>query len=199
MPLTPGEITTQTETEPATESTRPALGDSGIRSMQGQLVELPPETIHVPAEKEIRFDEMGPKAKYEKNGYTFETDELGRPTAVGGHLKLETGPRSQQQREVGHQGKETDEGGHLIATRFDGPPDGFNLVPQDVNLNRGAWKAMENDWAEALEEDQPVEVAITPVYLGETKRPDGFDVIYQIGQDLYTKTFYNESAKEGNQ
>jgi hypothetical protein len=155
-----------------------------------------PDVIHVPDDVELQFDELESNATYEKNGYIYDTDEQGRPAFVAGTLKLEPGERSPQQTDVGHQGLETDEGGHLFATRFDGPTDGFNLVPQDANLNRGEWKAMENEWAEALENGHKVEVAVQPVYLDDSRRPVGFDVLYSIDGQQYTKTFYNESSKD---
>lgn len=109
-------------------------------------------------------------------------------------LDLKNGIRSGQQTEIGKLGLETDEGGHLIATRFNGPPDAFNIVPQDANLNRGQWKAMENEWAEALKDGQQTEVIVAPVYADGISRPIGFDVLYTIGtgNKTITKSFYNE-------
>ncbi len=34
--------------------------------------------------------------------------------------------------------------GHLIASVFNGPGERLNLLPMNGNLNKGAWKAMEN-------------------------------------------------------
>lgn len=60
------------------------------------------------------------------------------------------------------------------------------------NLNKGAWKVMENDWAAALEQGKSVKVAITPVYIGSSKRPVSFVVVYSKGSDRpVTKTFKN--------
>jgi len=67
----------------------------------------------------------------------------------------------------------------LIATRFDGTAEGVNLVPQDANLNRGAWKRMENEWARALQEGKQVKVDVEISYpSGTTSRPGAFDVTY---------------------
>ncbi|WP_259586451.1 DNA/RNA non-specific endonuclease [Shewanella baltica] len=49
-------------------------------------------------------------------------------------------------------GLDNDEGGHLIASNFDGPGEQINYAAMDGNLNKGAWKAMENKWAEAIKE-----------------------------------------------
>jgi len=61
---------------------------------------------------------------------------------------------------VGDLGVEDDEGGHLIGTRFNSPMDVFNLVPQNMNLNRGYWKSMESDWASELEKGTDIRVEI---------------------------------------
>lgn len=46
---------------------------------------------------------------------------------------------------------ETDDGGHLIATIFNGDGNLDNLVPMNRNLNRGPWESMEREWAKLLE------------------------------------------------
>lgn len=159
------------------------------------------EIIQVDDSTEIRFDELKPNATYEKEGYRFYTDEQCRPARIGGFLQDKPGHRNlEQQRKVGHLGNKGDEGGHLIATRFNGPTDGFNLVPQHMNLNRGAWKTMENKWSKTLKQGGVVEVATSPVYLDNTRRPMAFDVMYRIidqsGDNYHTKTFNNQSSKE---
>jgi filamentous hemagglutinin len=177
----------------------------GIDQLEDQLIEPIPnseqsnssnDVVHIHGHEEIYFDELKPNTIYEKDAYRFHTDEHGRPSLISGYLKLEKGTRSEQQTIVGKLGLEYDEGGHLIGARFNGPSDGFNLVPQNMNLNRGAWKVMENDWERHLKAHERVEVAISPVYLDSSRRPIGFDVLYQIEDEYYTKSFYNESAKE---
>jgi filamentous hemagglutinin len=163
-------------------------------------VDTTPDTILLGDDVELRFDELKPNTRYEKHGYTFVTDDQGRPSRIQGFLSNKIGDRSTQQTEVGQLGNEFDEGGHLIATRFNGPTDGFNLVPQNANLNRGEWKAMENEWADILNNGGQVEVGIQPIYLDDTRRPAGFDVIYRTidesGENYVTKSFYNESSKK---
>lgn len=46
----------------------------------------------------------------------------------------------------------------------------------DSNLNRGEFKKLENSWAKALENGQTVDVKVTPVYKGDSVRPDSFKV-----------------------
>ena len=48
------------------------------------------------------------------------------------------------------------------------------------NLNRGELKALENRWANALQDDKTVKVKIKPVYQGTDIRPTKFNVSYSI-------------------
>lgn len=61
---------------------------------------------------------------------------------------------------VGKTGLPGDDGGHLIGARFDGHGENINLVPQNSNLNRSAWKRMENSWAREIEAGRQVDVDI---------------------------------------
>jgi filamentous hemagglutinin len=44
------------------------------------------------------------------------------------------------------------EGGHLIASIFNGPWERLNLLSMNGNLNKDTWRSMENAWASALKE-----------------------------------------------
>lgn len=184
--------------------------EKGIRSIQGGVVDGTPaaeqlsekkqpdqtatsEVIH--AEDEIKPDEVKPNIMYERNGYEYKTDEQGRTKLVTGDLDLEEGKRSPLQTEVGHKGLEGDEGGHLIGTRFNGPTDAFNIVPQDAELNRGEWKAMENDWAENIKNGKDVKVMIEPVYGDDSIRPQSFDVQSQVNGEMTYTRFLNQPGK----
>ncbi|OPD72367.1 hypothetical protein AO903_33800 [Pseudomonas aeruginosa] len=85
-----------------------------------------------------------------------------------------------QQCIAGKCGVSGDEGGHLIASIFNGPGEKLNLLPMNGNLNKGAWKSMENTWSSALKQGQMVSVKIEPVYSGSSVRPDRFTVRYSI-------------------
>lgn len=62
----------------------------------------------------------------------------------------------------------------------------------DGNLNKGAWKQMENTWAKALREGKEVKVNIQPSYVGDSVRPDNFYVEYTIdGGRPIAETFKN--------
>lgn len=145
------------------------------------------------AEDFLRFGDLAPKATYVRNGYEYVTDEAGRVAHVGGDLRLDTGMRTSHQTEVGQVGLPGDEGGHLIGSRFGGTPEGVNLVPQNMNLNRGAWKRMENDWAMALDQGKSVKVDIRLLYPpGNSARPAVFEVQYWIDGQRRIKTFRNQ-------
>lgn len=174
---------------PETHTGRESTDDPGT----SEIPEIP-EIIH--PDEEIQPEELDPNSTYERNGYVYATDEFGRTTQVEGTLALRPGERSPLQTEVGHTGLEDDEGGHLIGTRFDGPTDAFNLVPQNANLNRGEWKAMENSWADALEKGSDVKATIMPIYTDDSTRPSAFEVVTEIDGELIYRHFENQSSKE---
>lgn len=76
---------------------------------------------------------------------------------------------------------------------MNGPGEKLNIVPMDANLNRGAWKQMENTWANALKDGQQVKVTIEPTYSGVSVRPDGFNISYTIGGGRPVEQFFKNS------
>jgi len=105
--------------------------------------------------------------------YCYKQDEYGRPSCASGFLHLEQGVRNPQaQLEAGGEWRrETDEGGHLIGTRFAGSGELENLVPENSGVNRSGFKALENEWAAELEDGNDVYVEVEPVYQDGTERP----------------------------
>ncbi|MFP6845133.1 MAG: DNA/RNA non-specific endonuclease, partial [Thalassolituus sp.] len=144
--------------------------------------------------------ELKPNHKYKVGEYLYETDGQGRVSKVSGKLDLNTRDRNTYQQ--GKSGKEAgikdgladDDGGHLIASVFDGAGEQVNYAPMNSNLNRGAWKSMENKWAKALEEGKEVKVDIQPVYEGASKRPSKFIVKQTIDGKTTKKIFKNKSG-----
>ncbi|MCU4668112.1 T7SS effector LXG polymorphic toxin [Bacillus paralicheniformis] len=118
-------------------------------------------------------------------GYTYKTDHKGRITNVSGKLNLGAAKRNKYaQRIAGREDRlKTDEGGHLIASIFEGSGKLDNLVPMDGNLNKGEWKKLENMWAQELGNGKTVEVEIHPVYKGDSQRPTSFDIDYRIDNE----------------
>lgn len=85
-----------------------------------------------------------PNTIYKVDGNkTFQTDALGRTSSAEGILVASKSDRNTyQQCKAGKCGSSGDEGGHLIASIFNGPGEKLNLVPMDGNLNKGVWKQM---------------------------------------------------------
>jgi len=129
-----------------------------------------------------------------RNGYTYTIDDLNRPTKIEG--KLVSNPAqgrsaSAQLRAGGEYRLATDEGGHYVGRRFDGPLDDFNHFAQDMNFNRGEYKSLENTWQRALDSGKSVTVDIQPIYPENSLRPSELDVYYTIDDMPYLKTFIN--------
>ncbi|MBN1008239.1 DNA/RNA non-specific endonuclease [Amphritea pacifica] len=144
--------------------------------------------------------ELKPNHKYKVGDYFYETDDHGRVNRVSGELNLNTRDRNTYQQ--GKSGKEDgikdglsdDDGGHLIASIFDGAGEQINYSPMNSNLNRGAWKSMEKRWADALKTKPPkeVKVEIQPIYDGESKRPSKFVAKYTIDGEPFKSIFKNK-------
>ncbi|MFL9887739.1 DUF4150 domain-containing protein [Paraburkholderia agricolaris] len=114
-----------------------------------------------------------------RNGYSYEFDGQGRVSKVKGKLKLNKsqGRNTKAQLEAGGEDRlATDQGGHFIGRRFDGPMDDFNHFAQNGNFNNGAYKSLENSWQRAIEQGKSVEVDIAPTYPGDSLRPSSITV-----------------------
>lgn len=145
-------------------------------------------------QKNGRITELKPNNDYYSGSdinhaqYKYHTDEAGRIESVSGKLERYDGTRnSYAQSHVGrgdrittktHPDMDPDDGGHLIATIFNGDGNIDNLVPMNRNLNRGAWESMEKDWADLLERNYDVEVTISVVYPegSSSLRPESFSI-----------------------
>uniref|UniRef100_UPI0037362D2C DNA/RNA non-specific endonuclease n=1 Tax=Vibrio atypicus TaxID=558271 RepID=UPI0037362D2C len=145
---------------------------------------------------------LKPNHKYQVGDYLYETDDLSRVHKVSGELKLGVRDRNTYQQTKSAKvdgikdGLTEDDGGHLIASIFDGAGEQINYAPMNANLNRGAWKAMENKWARALNGDPPktVKVDIQPIYPQSSTRPSKFIVEYEVDGEPFTEIFRNKSG-----
>lgn len=128
-----------------------------------------------------------------RNGYQYDIDSLGRTRQVSGPVTVTSQNRSRagQLRAGGADRRLTDDGGHYIAARLNGPPDDFNLFAQDRNFNRGAYRVLENIWAKAKFEGHSVAVKITPAFEGVDKRPVRICVTYWIDGAINRQDFSN--------
>ena len=117
---------------------------------------------------------------YSIGGYRYEIDELGRVKRVTGELRLKKRDRNKHQQTSSvkkKDGIDGDEGGHIIASIFDGPGEQINYWPQaGATVNRSQWRSMENYCARKLKEDPPkkVEIVFEAIYEGDSKRPVAF-------------------------
>jgi len=132
-------------------------------------------------------------ADYLVNGYLYKTDHLGRVTSVEGKLDLAVAARNgyQQAKAGGADRLPDDQGGHLIASIFNGPGERLNLVPMNGNLNQGPWRTMESRLAEAAAAGKDVQVKIEVIYEGNTGRPAGFSVLQVVDGVPRTQFFDN--------
>jgi DNA/RNA non-specific endonuclease len=120
-------------------------------------------------------------ADYLVNGYTYKTDNLGRIKSVEGELILSKAERAKyQQNKVGKSGNAGDEGGHLIASIFNGPGEKLNLVPMNGNFNKTEFRNLERTFANAIASGKKVNIKIDVIHSGSSVRPDGFAVNYVI-------------------
>lgn len=139
---------------------------------------------------------LKPNTVYTENGYRSVTDEMGRLKKISGELQLKPASRDlAAQNTARSMGLATDDAGHMIGARFNGPSGLPNLVPQNAHLNRGAWKKMENQFEKHLREGSKVSVDVRPNYTGSNLRPDSFSVRYRVDDGrTYTKYFENTGA-----
>lgn len=97
-------------------------------------------------------------------------------------MRLEQGVRdvSAQLKAGGEFRRDTDDGGHLIGSRFGGSGELDNLIAQNRFINRSVYKTLENTWADELERGNDVHVEIEPYYQDNTGRPHAIMGRYMI-------------------
>lgn len=164
-----------------------------------ELIESDSERKQLKKEHFASTYTLKPNEYYDANGYSYETDKLGRITRCEGSLRLENGKRNtaHQVRAGGEYRLESDEGGHLIGRQFGGSEKVDNLVPMDYHINRVEYKELENDWASELNKGSTVDVKIQCRYFGDSTRPTDFIVKYKItDKDGFTR---NETKRIHNQ
>ena len=141
------------------------------------------------------------------NGYSYEKDDEERIILAEGDLHLGQGVRdtSAQLKAGGEFRRDTDEGGHLIGSRFGGSGELNNLIAQNRFINRSAYKTFENAWADELESGNDVHVKIEPYYQEKTKRPHAimgrYTITDQRGQkqeEVFSLTNENLNEKSLN-
>lgn len=160
---------------------------------------LPPDPANPPSLQSQILDSHWRKET--KNGYDFHIDIIARPRKIFAHLSMgPTATRSRyNQAQAGKPDRRaSDDGGHFIAARFNGPSDSFNHFAQDANFNRGAYRAMEDGWAKALRDGQKVFVVIEPHYKGTSRRPYQIAVTWSIDGKEKNRNFPNEATEQNS-
>ncbi|KZK78995.1 putative ribonuclease YeeF [Pseudovibrio sp. W64] len=99
---------------------------------------------------------------------------------------------------IGKLGDPGDQGGHLAGHRFMGDTPDEGIAPQAGNLNQGAWKTMENEWADWIKKGYQVEYDIKVIPPGAV-RPDAFDVSYKVVDPKTGKMRYKDKPSFENE
>nr|WP_210358275.1 DNA/RNA non-specific endonuclease [Sphingomonas beigongshangi] len=118
-----------------------------------------------------------------RNGYAYHIDARGRTRRVSGTLTIAEAPRrsrTSQRQAGGTKRRASDDGGHYIAVRFDGPTDAFNHFAQDRNFNRGGYRLLEHEWARDKRVGRAVTVRIVPQFRGKSVRPSTINLWWTV-------------------
>ncbi|WAC22296.1 DNA/RNA non-specific endonuclease [Blastomonas sp. SL216] len=165
---------------------KPKPTSRGGRNFPGWLPATPapwpkPRAKPIP----IRPAAPSPWRPVERNGYIYHLDDKGDPHEID-VPKLGTEaqtPRSRSaQRNAGKPDRlPTDDGGHFIAHRFNGPNDAFNHFAQDRASNRGRYRVVEQTWADAQAAGKDVSFKMKIDYPTGSRRPDFVHIWYSTG------------------
>ncbi|MCX2682106.1 DNA/RNA non-specific endonuclease [Galbibacter sp. EGI 63066] len=132
---------------------------------------------------------------YEVDGFLYQTDDLGRVIKTNADLddiaRVRLGNQQIRAVDIKEGIRGSDQGGHIVGSRFFGPEEQINLYPQSATLNQGAWKQMENSWADAMIKGEDVKIEVRAIFDGTSKRPIGFEVDYWIDGKKYNQPFEN--------
>jgi DNA/RNA non-specific endonuclease len=130
---------------------------------------------------------------------THYDPETGRPVQESGTILEDFGGsrRGDNATAIGRLGNAGDDGGHLGAHRFFGDTPDEGIVPQIANLNRGAWKKMESEWADWVAEGARVDYRIAVDPPGAV-RPDNFKVVYVVSDPSTGDIFDKQSQSFPN-
>ena len=137
--------------------------------------------------------------KVERNGYLYEIDDENRTRRVSGLITLNTDQgrsKTAQLSAGGSDRRTTDQGGHYIARRFNGPTEAFNHFAQNGSFNRSDYAKLENQWERAKRQRKQVRVKIVPVFKGGSQRPSALNVWFWIDGHRESQQLPNESKGE---
>lgn len=132
-----------------------------------------------------------------RNNYRYTLDAELRTREVTGELHIASTPlRSRRiQRQAGGIDRlSSDDGGHFIAARFNGPRESFNHFAQDSTFNRSGYRKLENEWARSIVSGKNVLVTIKARYTGGSKRPSEIHVKWKVGNRTKNRRFPNSGG-----
>ena len=140
---------------------------------------------------------MMPNCRYEINGYTYKTDELGRRVSAEGtlHIKQHEGrlPIKVSKEQVGgKEHRESDDKGHMVGDQFGGSSGVENLVSMDRDINQKDFNKLENYLAKAVKAGSEVNYKFEAKYNDDSQRPSKFVVTYTIDGEKSVRVFINE-------
>lgn len=138
--------------------------------------------------------------KYIINGAEYLTDDAGR--VIKTKVKLSPSTVCKSHRDSGVQKQmallknslKGDDAGHIIADQFGGASNMLNLIPMKGDINKGAYKQMENELRKFIREGKEVFIDTSIKYPKEPptfQRPDWIEVIYIVDGKKITKLFKN--------
>jgi hypothetical protein len=165
---------------------------AATRTSEGKTAQTPPIASKLtPAKPQYRV--------IKRNGYTYKLDDKGRTLSVSGTLSDTDKPkrsRNNQAQAGGLYRRATDDGGHYIAARFNGPTDAYNHFAQDAKFNRGRYRVLEDQWSREKLAGRIVTVAIVPHYHKGSIRPFEIDVSFTVNGRLNSIKFPNEATEK---
>ena len=133
-----------------------------------------------------------------KNGYDFRVDIIDRTRRISGELSVASSMQRSRRIQAQAGGPDrlpTDDGGHFIAARFNGPRNSFNHFAQNASFNRGAYRVIEDSWARDIKSGRRVFVDIIPRYEDTSNRPSRLTVIWYVDGERNRQDFPN--ARKG--
>jgi hypothetical protein len=114
---------------------------------------------------------------------TVYIDPLGRPAyaqwMATPHAVLTPSPRTACQTLVGKWGLADDDGGHLIPAALSGWAYRANMVPENLNFNRGAWRTVESVPA-FCQKLMITQYNVRPMYATKGVRPDRLNALVVV-------------------
>lgn len=120
---------------------------------------------------------LRPDTTIVKNNFTAKTDSLGRLVSTKlTDVKINNAPRKDTTRYKNPDVYlKNDDVGHGMGHNLGGPTGPENSFPQNQNVNRSAFKRVENKVKTLVEQGKKVDYEVKANYVGTEKRPSSFE------------------------